>query len=82
MNAKYALLLVYKCEYVIEHDESCSTAVQVVARIQSSDDTILQASRHGVIKLNGRHHRGYELEKEHQVLINCKCFASLLHHTA
>ena len=31
MNAEYALLLVYKCEYIIEHDESCSIAVQVVA---------------------------------------------------
>jgi len=50
INAEYASLLVYRCEYIIEHDESCNTAMQVVARIQSSDDTMLQPSRHGVIK--------------------------------
>ena len=27
MNSEYALLLVYRCEYIIEHDESCSTAL-------------------------------------------------------
>ncbi len=50
MNAHYAQLLVYRCGFIIEHDDKCSTALQAVAKTQSSDGTMLQPSRHGIVK--------------------------------